>query len=305
LQVRPEPEDERLRFEVASIRPSDKASDSGGRGGGDGTSINQWGCGISSPTIDPRRFSVTKTTVYTLIVWAYGNRDLHAPDCGTESRLNLILGGPDWIRTELFDVFATIPESVSTGTKGARDAGQVTAIRRMLRDMLTTRFNLAVRRETREMPVYLLSVTRETLKNVESSASALWLTSEGVRTEDKLLGGSLRDPGVIEDTGIRKGEVMQVFRGRNTVLADLAIQLGPPLGRTVVDRTGLTGLFNFDFWVAPFEYAGGPLFLFRSTPRATSPTIFAALADAGLRLEPSRAPLEVLVIDRVERPSQN
>jgi uncharacterized protein (TIGR03435 family) len=109
---------------------------------------------------------------------------------------------------------------------------------------------------------------------------------------------------VIEDTGIRNGEVMQVVRGRNTVLANLAIQLGPRLGRTVLDRTGLTGLFNFDFWVAPFENAGGPLLLFRSMPRATSPTIFAALADAGLTLEPSRAPLEVLVIDQVERPRQ-
>jgi uncharacterized protein (TIGR03435 family) len=307
LQVRPEPKEEPLRFEVVSVRPSVTSSASGGRGDGPGggSDVNQWGCGISSPTIDPRRFSVTKTTVHTLIVWAYGSRDLHAPGCGTESRLNLIFGEPDWIKTELFDVFAAIPEGVSTGTKDGRDAGQVTAIRRMLQDFLVTRFNLVVRRESREMPVYLLSVTRETLKSLESSGPAQWLTTGGVGPDDKLLGGSLRDPGVIADTGIRNGEAMNVLRGRNAVLADLATQLGPSLGRMVLDRTGLTGLFNFDFWVAPLENAGGPLLLFRSMPRATSPTIFAALADAGLRLEPSRVPLEVLVIDRVERPSQN
>jgi uncharacterized protein (TIGR03435 family) len=299
LPFRPGPKEDPLRFEVASIRHSDRSSDSGGRGGGDGTSVNQRGCGISSPTIDPRRFSVTKTTVYSLIVWAYGSKGLHAPGCGAESKLDLISGGPDWIKSELYDVAAVIPERPSGGIQGGRDAGTEMAIRQMLQAFLADRLNLIVHREAREMPVYSLSVANEALRNVERSVPAQWLTNGGIGP------GSLRDPGVLEDTGIRNGEVTQVFRGRNAALADLAILLGPPLGRTVLDRTGLTGRFNFDFWVAPVETAGGPLLLFRSMPRATSPTIFAALADAGLRLEPSRAPLEVLVIDRVEKPTPN
>jgi uncharacterized protein (TIGR03435 family) len=97
---------------------------------------------------------------------------------------------------------------------------------------------------------------------------------------------------------------MQVYRGRNATMAQLATFLGPEMSRTVLDETGLIGRFSFDFWVAP-QPEGALLRMLRSMPRASSPTIVAALAAVGLRLEPSTAPLEVLVIDRVERLSQN
>jgi uncharacterized protein (TIGR03435 family) len=293
-------------FEAVAIRRSDvTASDSGARGGGAGDerNVNQWGCGINSPTIDPSRFAVTKTTIYTLIVWAYGSKPLNAPGCGQESQLNLITGGPSWIRSDVFDVEAVIPQGAITSTRGQRERDEP-RLRRMLQSMLAERVRLSVRRESRNVPVYALSVTRESLRNAGLTDPPTWLVRPEERSDDKLLGGALRDPGVVTDTGVRNGEVWMVIRGRNATMSELATLIGPPMGRSVVDGTGLTGRYNFDFWIAPPEYGVLPGF-FRSFARATSPTIFAVLAEAGLKLEPSTTSLELLVIDRVERPTQN
>jgi uncharacterized protein (TIGR03435 family) len=92
-----------------------------------------------------------------------------------------------------------------------------------------------------------------------------------------------------------------IIAGRNASMGDLAVALQnvTGTGRPVLDRTGLTGEFNFDlseFASFTYNYKGG-----------TSPqSIFAAIEDQlGLKLETTRAPVEVLVIDHVERPTEN
>jgi uncharacterized protein (TIGR03435 family) len=205
---------------------------------------------------------------------------------------------------DLFDIQAVIPEGTPFETREQRGNGDAPGLRRMLQSLLAERFKLAVHRESREAPVYALTVARDAAKFADPNGATVWLTGNTEQTGDMLLGGALRDPGVIGDTGVRNGEVMQVFRGRNASVANLATSLGPAMGRPVLDRTGLTGRFNFDFWVAPLEF-GVLTTLFRSTPRASTPSIFAVLDEVGLTLAPTRAPLEMLVIDRVEGPTEN
>src|SRR5262245_26802679 len=110
----------------------------------------------------------------------------------------------------------------------------------------------------------------------------------------------------------RNEEAVSVIWGRNATMIDLAAQLSQrsEIGRPVLDRTNLNGAFHFDLCSAPNledcficarAAAAGAGFRF-----ASSPTIFKALEQqAGLKLQAARAPVEVQVIDRVERPSDN
>ena len=86
-------------------------------------------------------------------------------------------------------------------------------------------------------------------------------------------------------------------------MAALARMLAVPVGRLVVDRTGLSGGFDFELEFAEMT-AGAAAGV--SPPPGSAPSIFTALEEQlGLRLEPTRAPIEVLVIDRIERPTEN
>jgi uncharacterized protein (TIGR03435 family) len=136
-------------------------------------------------------------------------------------------------------------------------------IKLMLRTLLADRFKLALHRETREMPVYALVLDKKGPK--------LRAVTDGV--------GS-----------------MSAGRGRITgrlTMADLAHYLAPVLGRTVLDRTGLTGGFEFKMeWATDDDPAG--------------PSIFTAVREQlGLRLESTRGPVEVLAIEGAEKPSGN
>jgi len=78
----------------------------------------------------------------------------------------------------------------------------------------------------------------------------------------------------------------------------LATTLAAILNRTVVNRTGFTGIFDLHLDYAPVDIAG-------SSADSPAPSIFTAMEKLGLRLESSKGPVEVLVIDHVERPSAN
>ena len=89
-------------------------------------------------------------------------------------------------------------------------------------------------------------------------------------------------------------------------MAQLAQNLSQGVGRTTVDRTGLTGGFDFEleFSVDPALAAGGPALA--PSPDPNRPSIFTALEEQlGLKLQPDRAPVDVLVIDRVDRPTED
>jgi bla regulator protein blaR1 len=158
----------------------------------------------------------------------------------------------------------------------------------MLRVLLEDRFQLRVRRETREMPVYALVV--------EKGGSKLTL-----HTGEPPLPGQ----------AIRQGRGM--FSVKKGGLALLTAQLERQLARVVIDRTGLVGDYDYTLEWTPEPGQGGAESLGlppQAEPIAPvdlkGPSIFTALQEQlGLKLESQKGPVEIIVIERVEKPSEN
>jgi uncharacterized protein (TIGR03435 family) len=150
----------------------------------------------------------------------------------------------------------------------AKAAGSPTnaELKVMMQQLLASRFHLTVHSESKEASVYHLVVAKSGPK---------------LKPADKGLG-----------IGFGKG----LLNGRGADMATLASVLTGRLGRTVIDQTGIEGFYEFTLAWAPDEAASGD----------TTTSIFAALQEQlGLKLEAAKGPVEMFVIDRVERPSEN
>lgn len=181
-----------------------------------------------------------------------------------------ISGGPGWIDTLRFDLNATSAEV----TEGQRDAMQM-----RMRNLLADRFQLKLTRETREMPVYALVVAKGGPKMQESTVGT-------------------------DGRNMRMGRGKLVVVGAGTQM--LAVQLSQSLGRTVQDKTGLTAnYYDFTLEWSPEGQPLGPKDN-ETAPPPDGPTLFTALQEQlGLKLESTKGPVEVLVIERVEKPTEN
>jgi uncharacterized protein (TIGR03435 family) len=305
------PTQPREAFDVVSIRRNTAAPGGGGRGqaGGGGTSTRNDPCTtVTDPGIDPTRFDTTNTTVVQLIGWAYG------VDCNTFRGLDLASGGPDWIKSDGYDVQATRPEGpsdYSTRREGTIGSFVLNTpgpkIRRMLQTMLADRFKLEMHRETKEMPVYVLTVAQGGPKHTASRPSS---PAPQVVNGVPMSGSRGSVPVNPEFSIWKEGDNpccqsggLSEIDGRKKTMADLATTLSASwiMNRTVLDRTGLTGDFNYYFRFAPMDPNARP------SPEGPFPTtpIFKALEQIGLELKESREKVEVWVIDRVETPSEN
>jgi uncharacterized protein (TIGR03435 family) len=233
------------------------------------------GCDGTFPRLDGRRFSVA-TTAFALITWAYGfNKN---GGCGFVNNGNFITGGPAWIRSERFAVQGLMPEAAPAATLGGFLNGTAPALEAMLRAMLVDRFKLAVHREMRDARVFALVAARGGAK-VPAAKGDEPISYRMQRTRDA--------NGLVADHLI-------VSRADTTYIA---LMLTLVMRTPVVDRTGLSGTFSFDLAFSPQDPAAG---------ETSAASIFTALQEQlGLRLEDSRAPVEVVVIDRAERPSED
>lgn len=169
----------------------------------------------------------------------------------------------------------------------------------MVQNLLADRFKLVARRETREMPVYALVLARSDrrlgpqLRQADGQCEAAQLARlKGDVTVkppqvDRGYCGTRANAGVMATSGV--------------AMADFARNLAPQTGRFVVDRTGLTGTFDLDLKWTPDQATGA------AASAATDGTsLFAALEEQlGLKLEAQRAPVDVVVIESVERPSED
>jgi uncharacterized protein (TIGR03435 family) len=191
-----------------------------------------------------------------------------------------ISGGPSWVGTERWDIEAK--------TEGAQGRLPRDLPRAMLRGLMEDRFQIKARREAKEMPVYSLVVAKNGSKLKPHS---------GDSTERKPLGQFGRGSAIFTDNS----------------MALFAARLSMQLGRPVIDRTDLKGSYDFKLEWAPALGEGGPEAL-GLPPRAepsppadsTGPSIFTALEDQlGLKLESTKGPVTIVVIDHVERPSEN
>jgi uncharacterized protein (TIGR03435 family) len=295
----------REAFEVVSVRPSPFPAGGGERGGGAGVRRRNprptgEPCGSSNePVIDPRRFDASDTTVVALTLWAYGL------DCTLDRGSDFLFGGPDWIKNDGFDVQAVIPEGTPSYTRDQLVAHSAPKLQAMLQTLLSDRFKLVLHRETKEMPAYVLTVAAGGPRYIASSrVKKPTVTQPGGRV---VFAPGFGDPNPPRGMSIwREGDdtcCQSVgpgsIDGTKKSMAWLAKMLAWTTGRPVLDRTGLTGEFNY---LVTFE-PGRPMP--PGFPVDTRSVFTAIEQDFGLKLEPSNEKFEVLVIDRVERPTEN
>ncbi len=260
----------RPRFEVASVKPSPP--------GAPGQSLRRPPNG---------QFTASNIPLRDIIALAFGVQEF-------PWRLD---GVPDWAAAERFDIVARAAAAVPPVRPGSPDP-----ILMMVRTLLEERFRLAIHAENREMPVYALVLARPgtlgpDLKKSEVDCDAIQAArvTAGARGEPApppvaangrplcgfggVQGGGPGAPGGIQAGGIPMWQ-----------LANLLPRF---VERTVIDRTGLEGYYAWQLRFSP--------------PRAADQSggsIFTALQEQmGLKLEATRAPVEVWVVDRVERPT--
>jgi uncharacterized protein (TIGR03435 family) len=251
------PPADRLRFDVASIRPSDPNQEGGRLGPVPGGGLR-----------------VNNGTLQVLIQFAYNVREYQ------------LSGAPSWIRTARFDIVAKLdqPEGPADFKDMTPDQHThiIARLRERTRNLLAERFGLRVRRDSKELPVFALVVSRPGR-----------LKASDEKSEDHMRAG--------------RG---QINAGAATMQM-LAEVLSNLTGRRVLDQTGVSGKYDFRLAWTPDYGTSLPGKLTR--PDAPDPadipgaiSIFTAIEEQlGLKLESKRAPTEVIVIDRVEKPSEN
>jgi len=219
------------------------------------------------------RFTTENVPLKMLITFAYDIRD------------HQLSGGPGWMNDDRFDIAAKPDRDIPSG-----DAGNQT-IRLMVQSMLAERFHLVVHRETREMPIYALVIAKGGPKMTEAAP------------ESRGSGFRMKGRGQMTVTKAKMEMFVRVLSNQ--------------VGRTVVDKTGLTADYDFKLEYAPDM--AQPLVGKDGVPAGVSnvekgdapnapdlPSLFTALQEQlGLRLEPQKGPVEIVVVDRAEKPSEN
>ena len=254
-------------FEVATIRPSRTA----------GALLNYH--------ISTARFQAENAPLTALIRFAY---DIKSDDQLPKE--------PGWIASEKFDIDTKVEDSEVEAMGKLPPDQKLEQYRLMVQSLLAERFKLRVSTRTKELPVYALVVA----KNGPHLTPVNVSPEQQVRRMPTLTGGSRGE--------LKAGAVsMAIFTGWLSGRPDTG-------NRVVIDATGLKGSYDFtlnwtpdDVHIAQFNGAGagqGPANT--SPPESSGLSIFTALQEQlGLKLKSRKAPVEVLVIDHVERPSPN
>jgi uncharacterized protein (TIGR03435 family) len=240
------PVDASPKFEVATIKPSNPD------GHGQGFDIQG------------RHVKTMKTTVNNLITFAYG---LHARQ---------IVGGPEWLDIERFDVDG-VPDVAGTPN--------LKQFRMLIQSLLADRFKLGFHHDQRDLSVYALTVGKNGPRLTES----------------------VRKPNDLPDFSIGKLGVLKVV---NVTMRDFCIGMqAVVMDKPVVDQTGLTGRYDFALTWTPdqsqFFQMGTRIPAPKDEPNAP-PGLYTAIQEQlGLKLQATKASADVMVIDRLERPSEN
>ena len=253
---------DRDTFEVASIRPA--------------------GLPAAVPCsglfeLNSGRITFKAATVLRLIVIAYGM------SCPAASTLELVSGGPDWMKKETFNIQATLPEGSPLYTFQQLNSGEAPKVQAMLRNLLADRFHLVVHRATKDTPI--LDVYFVKPGKVKLSG-------------DQTKPGQSPDNPIASPLQVGNDPAAGIVRVRGT-----AVPIGTLINagsvredRLVVNKTGLTGLYDIepsviDVGTAVFQ-AG-----FSAWPMMMN--------YLGFKLESTHGLVESIVIDRLVRPTEN
>jgi uncharacterized protein (TIGR03435 family) len=262
----------RPTFDVVSIKPSPPGAQN------------------RLPRINPGRVEIYNTTLKRFIGMTYSRFAFDSRE---------IVGGPSWIDSERFDLIATMnlpPQFDSSGLP----AGLVA----MLRALIEDRFRVKAHNERREGDVYALTFARSDRK-----------TGTGLRSVPDMCAEAMKEQSGATPAPPRKGPPPCSFGGPPGKLIGTGVPMGMfagwlsgNVGRLVVDRTGLPGSFDIELTFDPSSAAKAPLGAPPGpvSPDDTAPSIVTALQEQlGLKLESTRGPIDVLVIDQAERPTPN
>jgi uncharacterized protein (TIGR03435 family) len=219
-----------------------------------------------------------------------------------------VIGGPSWLTADRFDVIAKAPEGATPEQTNL-----------MLRSLLAERFKLRVHTETREMPVYSLVKARTDGRLGDKlKPSTIDCGASGRGRGGPPPPGPGAAPGGSGPQAPLSGCRMMMTPGRlqagGQPIAQLTNLLSNLLGRPVVDKTGLTGPYDVELSFMPDGLGrggpggppppGAPAFI--QAPDPDAPTLVTAVQEQlGLKLESERGPVDVIVIDSIEPPTED
>jgi uncharacterized protein (TIGR03435 family) len=267
-------------FEVVSIRPAapPRQQQAGGRGGpSNAPSVGETPFGqcagqmTSRVDVTPGRFVATNVNVIALIGLAYG--------VGCPIR-EVLSGGPQWLRTERFDIQSTMPTGTPVYTRRQLREGHAPALQRMLQTMLADRFKLGLRQEKKETSGYHLVVVKE-----------------GMFKETEM--GPDGRPVPRPDDTYRPVSTLAV---RGASMAGYAGILQSLMARPVIDKTGLTGLYDLKIEIPEVAVVPEPG---QPTVEITDFIPEKIQQQLGLKLEPVRTSIDIFTIERIEKPTEN
>jgi uncharacterized protein (TIGR03435 family) len=226
-----------------------------------------------------------------------------------------IVGGPDWLFSDRFDVRGESRALASSGPAMEK-----------VQSLLADRFNLGVHTETREMPMYALALSRRDGK------AGLQLRPSSFECPDPSRTGVADGPPppppppppAPGGPAVGLGALANVERPRcgmrispggmlagGLTMAQFARSLSQIVGRIVVDKTGLAGTYDWELSYAPDRRMAGrsdfpPVPSGATMPAIEGPSIFTALQEQlGLKLDSQQGPVDVLVVDRAEQPMED
>src|ERR1700722_13255358 len=257
-------------FDVASIKP------------------NKSGTNMVRLMYSPDGLSATNGTVQMLINAAYGVEN------------NQISGGPSWLNSDKYDIEAKMDSSTADELRKLSEDERRVERQHMLQALLADRFTLTIHRESKGIPVYALVCSKDGPKFQEAKPGDTY--ANGVKGPDGHSGAGM----MLMGNG--------TLTGQGVPLTNLVRLLTRELGRTVIDKTGLTS--KYDFTLKWAEERQAPMFKGTEgsppgtgsapAPESSGPSIFTAVQEQlGLKLESEKGQVDALIIDHVEKPSEN
>jgi bla regulator protein blaR1 len=216
-----------------------------------------------------------------------------------------VIGGPDWLATDHWDIGARAPEDSISQSSGPPDPNVPDGLSLRLQALLEDRFKLKLHRETRDLPIFELTVPKGGVKaKLSDDQGPIRPPAPG--TPPPRPGGPMPRGNI--SLMIGGGEL----HAAAVPFANFVATLSQILGRTVVDKTEMKGLYDFDLkWTPDVGQAVGPAGALPPGVELppidpSGPSLVTALQEQlGLKLESSKGPVQVLVIDSVQRPSEN
>jgi uncharacterized protein (TIGR03435 family) len=227
----------------------------------------------------PDGIKIMNVPLWTIVREAFGLNDDH------------LFGGPGWAKTSMFDVEAKVSPDDAPKLKGL----EIEQRRAMVVSLLEERFGLKYHRETRELPEYELVVAKGGVKMQPSKPDPPAADGGEPRGNHSLF---MHGRGHLESTAAGMTGLVRI--------------LSAQLDRTVIDKTGLTGNYDYKLDWTPDDAAPAMAKASDASPgegassNNSGPSLFTALEEQlGLKLESSKGPVDVVVIDQLEQPTAN